>query len=132
MSFGFFFFKQKTAYELRISDWSSDVCSSDLPDDPSGTRSPEHCQWRTQLLPGQLPLAAICTKDPRRTDNEQAPRTCRKPTGQTTLSCGAQQLTPVNRRAVSFSLASILPSDAPWSAKDVVTLPTSQLPHFVS
>src|SRR3546814_6251326 len=29
-SFFFFFFKQKTAYEMRISDWSSDVCSSDL------------------------------------------------------------------------------------------------------
>src|SRR3546814_2492410 len=28
----FFFFKQKTAYDMRISDWSSDVCSSDLPD----------------------------------------------------------------------------------------------------
>src|SRR3546814_3003986 len=28
----FFFFKQKTAYEMRISDWSSDVCSSDLSD----------------------------------------------------------------------------------------------------
>src|SRR3546814_6349583 len=27
---GFFFFKHKTAYEMRISDWSSDVCSSDL------------------------------------------------------------------------------------------------------
>src|SRR3546814_3097322 len=27
---GLFFFKQKTAYEMRISDWSSDVCSSDL------------------------------------------------------------------------------------------------------
>src|SRR3546814_9147242 len=27
----FFFFKQMTAYEMRISDWSSDVCSSDLP-----------------------------------------------------------------------------------------------------
>src|SRR3546814_7446664 len=27
----FFVFKQKTAYEMRISDWSSDVCSSDLP-----------------------------------------------------------------------------------------------------
>src|SRR3546814_4799428 len=26
----FFFFKQKTAYEMRVSDWSSDVCSSDL------------------------------------------------------------------------------------------------------
>src|SRR3546814_21077518 len=30
--FLFFFFKQKTAYEMRISDWSSDVCSSDLAD----------------------------------------------------------------------------------------------------
>src|SRR3546814_20362261 len=29
----FVFFKQKTAYEMRISDWSSDVCSSDLPRD---------------------------------------------------------------------------------------------------
>src|SRR3546814_8159095 len=34
MFFVFFFFKQKTAYEMRISDWSSDVCSSDLP--PAG------------------------------------------------------------------------------------------------
>src|SRR3546814_6990757 len=31
----FFFFKQKTAYEMRISDWSSDVCSSDLKTVPS-------------------------------------------------------------------------------------------------
>src|SRR3546814_9125439 len=30
LSLCFFFFKQKTAYEMRISDWSSDVCSSDL------------------------------------------------------------------------------------------------------
>src|SRR3546814_2813152 len=30
MLFVIFFFKQKTAYEMRISDWSSDVCSSDL------------------------------------------------------------------------------------------------------
>src|SRR3546814_5175057 len=32
----FFFFKQKTAYEMRISDWSSDVCSSDLDGERSG------------------------------------------------------------------------------------------------
>src|SRR3546814_6527197 len=32
----FFFFKQKTAYEMRISDWSSDVCSSDLFEAPYG------------------------------------------------------------------------------------------------
>src|SRR3546814_6064778 len=31
-AFSVFFFKQKTAYEIRISDWSSDVCSSDLVD----------------------------------------------------------------------------------------------------
>src|SRR3546814_9922032 len=35
LCFFFFFFKQKTAYEMRISDWSSDVCSSDL----GGTRT---------------------------------------------------------------------------------------------
>src|SRR3546814_10060408 len=35
----FFFFKQKTAYEMRISDWSSDVCSSDLWDRPILTDS---------------------------------------------------------------------------------------------
>src|SRR3546814_2970060 len=35
----FFFFKQKTAYEMRISDWSSDVCSSDLAYDPAFPRS---------------------------------------------------------------------------------------------
>src|SRR3546814_6145903 len=34
----FFFFKQKTAYEMRISDWSSDVCSSDLPLPAGGGR----------------------------------------------------------------------------------------------
>src|SRR3546814_3718933 len=44
-----FFFKQKTAYEMRISDWSSDVCSSDLrPDDDrvpaaNGPDSPDSC-----------------------------------------------------------------------------------------
>src|SRR3546814_4897270 len=34
-----FFFKQKTAYEMRISDWSSDVCSSDL------ERNPADLKW---------------------------------------------------------------------------------------
>src|SRR3546814_7335147 len=35
-----FFFKQKTAYEMRISDWSSDVCSSDLLRPEAGRRRP--------------------------------------------------------------------------------------------
>src|SRR3546814_13673263 len=56
-----FFFKQKTAYDMRISDWSSDVCSSDLNTDfvttssaPSGTshiRSFVH--RRAHITPGQ-------------------------------------------------------------------------------
>src|SRR3546814_7623421 len=40
-----FFFKQKTAYEMRISDWSSDVCSSDLlilRSKPDGSSRPDH------------------------------------------------------------------------------------------
>src|SRR3546814_1563390 len=40
-----FFFKQKTAYEMRISDWSSDVCSSDL-----ANRNARLCQMRAFLL----------------------------------------------------------------------------------
>src|SRR3546814_4102805 len=38
--FVFFFFKQKTAYEMRISDWSSDVCSSDLERSRCGAAPP--------------------------------------------------------------------------------------------
>src|SRR3546814_9444860 len=38
----FFFFKQKTAYEMRISDWSSDVCSSDLSIDFIGVIGMDH------------------------------------------------------------------------------------------
>src|SRR3546814_5343331 len=45
-----FFFKQKTAYERRISDWSSDVCSSDLQagDHPEG---PENCRTLRAIRP---------------------------------------------------------------------------------
>src|SRR3546814_2570775 len=42
-----FFFRQKTAYEMRISDWSSDVCSSDL---GRGHNSVSHrCSWTARL-----------------------------------------------------------------------------------
>src|SRR3546814_8105057 len=43
----FFFFKQKTAYEMRISDWSSDVCSSDLQRDTPGASV-----WEIDAGPG--------------------------------------------------------------------------------
>src|SRR3546814_4431783 len=48
----FFFFKQKTAYEMRISDWSSDVCSSDLVVDPFPMLSRAFEQQFAVLEPG--------------------------------------------------------------------------------
>src|SRR3546814_2041169 len=47
-----FFFKQKTAYEMRISDWSSDVCSSDLVTWRQFATN-EHVKCRKALLPIQ-------------------------------------------------------------------------------
>src|SRR3546814_6259953 len=49
----FFFFKQKTAYEMRISDWSSDVCSSDLIHHVARQvrrRQPVLHRWRQQVV----------------------------------------------------------------------------------
>src|SRR3546814_10915650 len=48
LRFIFVFFKQKTAYEMRISDWSSDVCSSDLLE--------EGIQWNFQTFPEYLSM----------------------------------------------------------------------------
>src|SRR3546814_4969410 len=74
-----FFFKQKTAYEMRISDWSSDVCSSDLhsngkssADDLAGLTL--HCRFpRSCRCARVLPTAAgACLRTPPR----RACRTC--------------------------------------------------------
>src|SRR3546814_1026547 len=80
LSAGFFFFKQKTAYVVRISDWGSDVCSSDLVgqrviggDEPSvgelagqreGTvaRSAHAQHWIAQALVGHADIG----RDPQR------------------------------------------------------------------
>src|SRR3546814_4385013 len=53
-SFVVFFFKQKTAYEMRISDWSSDVCSSDLFVWESRPRWPSTGKKKTGLAAGYL------------------------------------------------------------------------------
>src|SRR3546814_7045298 len=56
-----FFFKQKTAYEMRISDWSSDVCSSDLPvfQDPYSSLNPR--KNVSQIVSAPLEVHAIGT-----------------------------------------------------------------------
>src|SRR3546814_14361505 len=68
----FFFFKQKTAYEMRISDWSSDVCSSDLPgpvrylglitseDDVAGAQARRPSIEKSRRYKGHPRLAQIC------------------------------------------------------------------------
>src|SRR3546814_10977778 len=53
----FFFFKQKTAYEMRIGDWSSDVCSSDLPMLSMGqlAKPGQAIAWRGPMAGNALP-----------------------------------------------------------------------------
>src|SRR3546814_16567531 len=65
MLFSFFFFKQKTAYEVRISDWSSDVCSSDL----YRRAAARNLERVNQALASPQPLAALwaLSTDPART-----------------------------------------------------------------
>src|SRR3546814_20315504 len=54
-----FFFKQKTAYEVRISDWSSDVCSSDLASSTASRYGPNKCTPTCLALTSARP-AACC------------------------------------------------------------------------
>src|SRR3546814_965560 len=79
----FFFFKQKPAYELRISDWSSDVCSSDLfiPDDRTPrldsdrtARADRQSHFRLRRLPAGLPIESL-RKSHKRSGFCAAPRT---------------------------------------------------------
>src|SRR3546814_10759448 len=55
IDFSIFFFKQKTAYEMRISDWSSDVCSSDL-----WRRCGEH-RFRTYTIYNPTKMSPACS-----------------------------------------------------------------------
>src|SRR3546814_11375915 len=55
----FFFFKQKTAYEMRISDWSSDVCSSDLAAIVAGKEIDPHIAARIALAAGNAQYPAV-------------------------------------------------------------------------
>src|SRR3546814_1003718 len=73
----FFFFKQKTAYEMRISDWSSDVCSSDL---PSGTTNSGLEYGFPRVFPGIRPGPFCSSRQKMRrclpVDTEPAPWGC--------------------------------------------------------
>src|SRR3546814_4530178 len=92
----FFFFKQKTAYELRISDWSSDVCSSDLEaatldtkqtlGDMQGAMDLTNQFFPTQSVPSQIAgidraissqVAAVQQRSEERSVGKECVSTCR-------------------------------------------------------
>src|SRR3546814_10462222 len=75
----FFFFKQKTAYEMRISDWSSDVCSSDLlrwgGDDSS--QPPQRPRRRPNRPPDLAGSAGVGSRSEERRVGKECVSTCR-------------------------------------------------------
>src|SRR3546814_2007633 len=75
----FFFFKQKTAYEMRISDWSSDVCSSDLSSSADGCSAPPRSSLIHHTDGGMLPFADDRHRETQRDQlREFAPRTTKR------------------------------------------------------
>ena len=73
LSFSFFFFKQKTAYEIRPRDWSSDVCSSDLFIEPAPVASTEPSRVTLTLERYESPrlqLFCACRSEERRVGKE--------------------------------------------------------------
>src|SRR3546814_16988290 len=73
-----FFFNQKTAYEMRIMDWSSDVCSSDLPGPGGGARERTRPRPSSQAEGDQGPRAgAHAPRSEERRVGRACVRTCR-------------------------------------------------------
>src|SRR3546814_1826614 len=73
-----FFFKQKTAYEMRISDWSSDVCSSDLFQRTSAHRSRCRPMRRSSLkMALTRSSSTIATRSEERRVGKECVSTCR-------------------------------------------------------
>src|SRR3546814_10039519 len=82
----FFFFKQKTAYEMRISDWSSDVCSSDLQAAKlltdwawwrRGDQCPPEGDWHVWMLLAGRGFGKTRTRSEERRVGKECVSTCR-------------------------------------------------------
>src|SRR3546814_17849673 len=113
----FFFFKQKTAYEMRISDWSSDVCSSDLLERSlksdggtvQGDYTPEGVTWKITLPtpdPAEISLSPPLP-NPASTARRKPPRNWNVNQDKTGIA-GKRFLVIEDEAMVAFELASIL------------------------
>src|SRR3546814_3445796 len=92
----FFFFKQKTAYEMRISDWSSDVCSSDLGIEQAvnlDQKGVKQCPECTATVPAQSPDCPICGFELPAPEEEQQQKKCPE--------CGRSEERRVGKECVS-------------------------------
>src|SRR3546814_1241655 len=100
----FFFFKQKTAYEMRISDWSSDVCSSDLllPGEIEGRREADQRRPRARPVslaePVPLGVEVVDQPDPqaelRQVVGEMHPRSEERRVGKECVSTCRSRWSP--------------------------------------
>src|SRR3546814_8084152 len=94
-SFVVFFFKQKTAYEMRISDWSSDVCSSDLHE--IETEVDRYIAWPGQALSYYIgELAFIDAR--RRAEEKLGSKFDLKAFHDAVLSLGSVPISEIDRR----------------------------------
>src|SRR3546814_1285436 len=106
---GFFFFKQKTAYEMRISDWSSDVCSSDLLDHPPSSQ--------------QILLVEI--------DNESLQRIGRWPWSRETHAALINQIAKAKPKAIAYDVLFAEPrSEERRGGKECVSPCSSRWPTY--
>src|SRR3546814_7228353 len=76
----YFFFKQKTAYEMRISDWSSDVCSSDLLEQGQpmihARLPPPVADRRIERIARRLPAEQVAIRSEERRVGKECVSTC--------------------------------------------------------
>src|SRR3546814_6730033 len=120
-----FFFKQKTAYEMRISDWSSDVCSSDLSalttSTPPGRfsiseRASSVALWAVTMMDGSPPASA-CAAVKGMAERTRADPPLKKRIGEDIMNnldrAHARRALPMNHAAksVRFRMASITGSE---------------------
>src|SRR3546814_15151550 len=99
--FCFFFFKQKTAYEMRISDWSSDVCSSDL------ASTPQPPPFPLQTDASASGPSCACTRRPRGT-REGPHMPCGLPHLFRVRGCARRRSVPMQSRILALAVAGIL------------------------